>query len=65
MENHNKGQKSLFARTFTKEELLAREKYIKIENSEISAEHVDIERAINKAIAKMQEQIKIFSLPQE
>jgi len=59
--DNKKPQESLFARSFTKEELLNRERYFKIENSEVPADNVNIKRAVDKAISRMRGQIKTFS----
>ena len=61
----NKEHESLFARTLTKEELLSCEQYVKIENSEVSADRVNIERAVDRAIERMREQIRVFSPSEE
>jgi hypothetical protein len=60
-----KTQESLFARTFTKEEVLGRERFFKIENSEVPADRVNIKKAVDKAIAKMDEQFNAYSQPQK
>ena len=51
---------SFVGRTYSKEELLKRERYIKLENSEIPANKIDIEKAIDNAIKKMQAQMGSF-----
>jgi len=61
----NKKHESLFARTLTKDELLNSEQYVKIENSEVPADRVNIERAVDRAIERMREQISLFSPSEE
>jgi len=51
-----KEQKSLFDRTFKKEEVLNRG--VKIESSDVSADRVNIKRAVDKAISVMRKQIR-------
>jgi len=51
-------KKSLFAQTFTKDELLNRERLIKAESSDISIERINIKRAIDKSIATMKKEIR-------
>jgi len=53
-----KEQKSLFSRTFTKEELLNRERVFNIESSDVPLERVNIKSAIDKAVATMWKQIR-------
>jgi tRNA threonylcarbamoyladenosine modification (KEOPS) complex Cgi121 subunit len=61
MENDSQTKQSLFLRTFTKEEALARERYLLIENSDVPANRVSIENAVNKAIKEMEEQLDFYS----
>jgi len=50
--------KPLFARTFTKDELLNRERPVKAENSGISIENINVKRAVDKAVSKMRKEIR-------
>jgi len=61
VENKTKTNQSLFSRTFTKEEALDRKRYLLIENSDVPANRVSIENAVNKAIAEMEEQLDSYS----
>lgn len=61
MNGSDEGRTSLFERTYSKEEILNRERYVKVENSEIRANKIDIEQAVNNAVEKMEAQIKAFS----
>ena len=61
MTNFDQKVESLLDRTYSKEDLLNRERCLKIENSEINATEVDIEKAIDDAISKMRVQMKTFS----
>jgi len=61
MENNSKTVQSLLSRTFTKKEALAREQFIKIENSDVPANEVSIKNAINKAIAEMEEELDSYA----
>ena len=62
MANDVKTKQSLFSRTFTKEEALDRKQYILIENSDVPANRVSIENAVNKAITEMEEQLDSYSM---
>jgi len=57
----DKEHESLFARTLTREELLSCERYVKVENSEVPADRASVEKAVDRAIERMREQIKAFS----
>lgn len=61
MEGTAEKMPSLLNRTYSKEEILNRQKYIIIENSEIPANSIDIEKAVNTAIKRMKSQLN--SLP--
>jgi len=52
-----KEQKSLFSRTFNKEDVLNRERLINTESHDVPLERVNIKRAADKAIATMRKQI--------
>jgi len=55
-----KMEEPLFSRTFTKEEVLDRKRYITIENSDVPADRVSIKNAVDKAIAEMEAQLDFY-----
>jgi hypothetical protein len=61
MLNTAKNEKSLFSRTFTKEEALARSRYLLVENSDVPADRISIKNAVDRAIAEMEEQLDFYS----
>jgi hypothetical protein len=61
MLNTAKNEKSLFSRTFTKEEALERSRYLLVENSDVPADRVSIKSAVDRAIAEMEEQLDFYS----
>ena len=62
-EVHSKDELPLLMRTYSKEEILARERYVKIENSDVPANNVDIASAVERAIEKMREQVRSSPKP--
>ena len=58
MANDTMEGSSLLTRTYTKAEILDRAKFIRLENSEIPANEIDIERAIDRAIQEMRAEME-------